>query len=262
MYVDVEGINTYFLHEGSGQPLVLLHGQGIGACAEVCWSSNIGYFANSGFAVYAFDQVGFGRTGDRGDFSADARVAHARGFLQAMRLPRYALWGQSSGSEIAARVAVADPQVRGLILMACGSMAPRLPGNSSVGSPGGLPPNMPEYLPSRENARRYLMGTFVKKDRVSEELVERVFAMSSGRNLESYQARITVPRPQPVHDKLPSLNVPTLLLWGKDDRVSVERGILLFRLIPGAEMHVFDNCGHWVQIDQEQRVHQLSLIHI
>jgi 2-hydroxy-6-oxonona-2,4-dienedioate hydrolase len=37
----------------------------------------------------------------------------------------------------------------------------------------------------------------------------------------------------------------------------VERGLLLFQLIPNAEFHLFDQCAHWVQWDQAERFNRL-----
>jgi 4,5:9,10-diseco-3-hydroxy-5,9,17-trioxoandrosta-1(10),2-diene-4-oate hydrolase len=46
---------------------------------------------------------------------------------------------------------------------------------------------------------------------------------------------------------------PTLVLWGRDDRViPIESGLLAARHLPRGELHVFDNCGHWVMIERRQ----------
>ncbi|GFG80102.1 hypothetical protein MPRG_33780 [Mycobacterium paragordonae] len=43
---------------------------------------------------------------------------------------------------------------------------------------------------------------------------------------------------------------PTLLTWGRDDRVSpLDMAIIPMRTIPNAELHVFPNCGHWAMIE-------------
>ena len=63
-------MRTYFVHKGSGPNPVLLHGQAPGASVHVMWDSTIDAFADAGFSVYGFDQVGFGRTdNDPEDFT-------------------------------------------------------------------------------------------------------------------------------------------------------------------------------------------------
>jgi 2-hydroxy-6-oxo-octa-2,4-dienoate hydrolase len=50
------------------------------------------------------------------------------------------------------------------------------------------------------------------------------------------------------------LQKPTLVRHGRDDRVvPLELGIRLNRAIPNSELHVFGNCGHWVQIERHAR---------
>ena len=46
------------------------------------------------------------------------------------------------------------------------------------------------------------------------------------------------------------VTAPTLLTWGRDDRVSpLDMALLPMRTIPNAELHVFPNCGHWAMIE-------------
>jgi pimeloyl-ACP methyl ester carboxylesterase len=59
-------------------------------------------------------------------------------------------------------------------------------------------------------------------------------------------------RVPPYWAMLHTVAAPTLLTWGRDDRVSpVDMAITAMRLIPHAELHVFPNCGHWVMIEQK-----------
>ena len=251
-FVDIEGLHTYYVRTGQGPALVLLHGQSPGSCTDVHWPATVDHFA-SDYTVYAFDQVGFGKTDNRGDFSMAARVSHAKAFLAAMHLDSYTLWGQSSGSEISLRIALDDPRVRALILQASGSLSPRDPDESEE-SARRVTREMEEYTPTLENARAHLLSAIMDKSLVTDELVQLVLANSSGRNFESHQARFKAPRLAPIHPELGRLRAPALLLWGKNDSVSPRRGLLLHALIPGAEFHVFDHCGHWVQLDQAARV--------
>jgi 2-hydroxy-6-oxonona-2,4-dienedioate hydrolase len=93
---------------------------------------------------------------------------------------------------------------------------------------------------------------------VTEELVRARHEMSIGKNQEAAQLRRGVKPPRPLFNELANLKTKTLLLWGAQDRgVSVERGLLLFQLIPNAEFHLFDQCAHWVQWDCAGRFNNL-----
>ena len=59
---------------------------------------------------------------------------------------------------------------------------------------------------------------------------------------------------------LPSIQAPTLITWGRDDRVSpLDISLLPMRMIPNAELHVFPNCGHWAMIECKARFESLAI---
>ena len=196
-FLDVDGIRTFFMEQGDGEAVVLIHGAAPGSCAQESWQPNVDPLARAGFWVIAYDQPGFGRSDQPEDHSLEYRVQHAKAFIDALGLTHYHLIGSSVGAYIAARLALEDPRVDRLVLAASGTLAPS----------------------------------------GSEE------AASSQR---------------PILNELPKLTPKTLILWGKNDRDgAVERAMRLFNVIPGAELHVFDECGHWVQGDQAPRFNQI-----
>ena len=53
---------------------------------------------------------------------------------------------------------------------------------------------------------------------------------------------------------------PTLLLWGRDDRVTpLERALFMVQQLPNAELHVVSKCGHWVMIEHPELFNRLCL---
>jgi len=59
---------------------------------------------------------------------------------------------------------------------------------------------------------------------------------------------------------LPKIKAPTLITWGRDDRVNPLDGALLpMRVIPNCELHVFPNCGHWAMIERKAEFEQVVL---
>jgi len=59
-----------------------------------------------------------------------------------------------------------------------------------------------------------------------------------------------VPLPWALMHKV---QAPTLLTWGRDDRVSpLDMALIPMRTIPNAELHVFPNCGHWAMIEAKE----------
>ena len=256
-YIDAAGLRTFYNKSGSGFPLVLFHGAAPGASAQVNWQLNIEPLAAAGFTVYAYDQAGFGRTENPTDFSIEYRVTHAKAFVDALKLNRYHVVGNSVGGYIAARLALEDSRVVKFVTTTSGTLAPKGSAESqALGQKHSE--ELREYVPSIENMRALTLGTLFRKELVTDELVCARHEMSIGKNQEAAQLRRGVKPPRALFNDLPKLKTKTLLLWGAQDRgVSVERGILLFQLIPHAEFHLFDQCAHWVQWDQADRFNSL-----
>ncbi|MEZ5167383.1 MAG: alpha/beta fold hydrolase [Acidimicrobiales bacterium] len=47
------------------------------------------------------------------------------------------------------------------------------------------------------------------------------------------------------------IQAPTLVTWGRDDRVTPLDGFLVpLRLLRNGEIHIFPNCGHWAMLER------------
>lgn len=256
-YVNVDGIKTFYFKAGSGFPIVLIHGASPGACSVTSWQLNIEPLARAGFSVYAFDQPGFGMTDNPQDHSIEFRVSHTKSFIKTMGFDRFHVVGNSVGGYIAARLALEDDRVGGFVTTTSGTLAPRGSAESqALGKKHGE--ELRDYTPSLENIRKLTLGTIFHKELVTDEIVQLRYEMSTGKNQDAHIKRIDVSPARPIHNELKNMKVKSLLLWGKNDTgVTVERGLLLFDLIPGAEFHLFDRCAHWVQWDQAERFNNL-----
>ena len=165
-------------------------------------------------------------------------MTHAKAFINALKLDRYHVIGNSVGGYIAARLALEDDRVGKFVTTTSGTLAPKGSAESqALGQKHSE--ELREYVPGMENMRALTLGTLFRKELVTEELVRARHEMSIGKNQEAARLRRGAKPPRPLFDELPHLKTKTLLLWGAQDRgVSVERGILLFQLIPNAEFHL------------------------
>jgi pimeloyl-ACP methyl ester carboxylesterase len=254
-FIYIEGLKTFYIKSGGGYPLVLIHGGSPGACASVSWRKNIEPLAGAGFLVYAFDQPGFGLTDNPTDYSMEFRVRHAKSYIDTLGLQNYYLIGNSHGGYIAARLAIGNPRVKGLVLVST-SGAPVAPSHLQAGRQHLA--ELKQYTPSLENARSLTMGTLFHKSLVDEISQER-YEMSVGKNLDAQSARSQMGSPEPFsEEELKNIKAKTLIIWGNNDRGSpAERALLLFKIMSGAELHVFDSCRHWPQWDQTLRFNQI-----
>jgi pimeloyl-ACP methyl ester carboxylesterase len=255
-YVTIDGLKTFYVKVGHGPTVLLVHGGSPGASALINWKLNIDALAAAGFTVYAYDQPGFGGTDNPSDFSMESRVVHAKAFVRTLGLGRFHVIGNSQGSYIAARVALEESGAMAFVTTPSGSLAPAGSADSQMVAKRHNT-ELREYTPSIENMRKLTLGTLFNRELVTEELVRERYEMSIGKNFEAQKMREAAPRPKPIRDDLRRLK-RTLIIWGRNDRgVSVERGVLLFQSIPGAEFHLFDNCAHWAQWDQAERFNRI-----
>ena len=256
-FVDVAGLRTFYVQRGTGYPVVVMHGGSPGACALVNWGGNLDPLAAMGLGLFAYDQPGYGQTEIPSDLTMEYRVQHAKAFIDGLGLDRFHLMGNSQGSYIAARIALEDERVDRLVLVSSGTLAPK-------GSPEAEAlarqhaADLGGYEPGLENMRKLSLNTLYHPELVTDEFVRLRYEMSKGALHEASQARRKAPLPRPIFEELRGLKPSTLILWGRHDTgTALERALLLFELLPLAELHVFSESGHWVQRDDADRFNKL-----
>lgn len=254
------GITTNYLHAGSGEPVVLLHGSGPGVTAYANWRLTIPALAQE-VAVFAPDLVGFGFTErpDGVEYSMETWVGQVVGLLDALGLERVALVGNSFGGALALRVAARHPdRVSRLVLM------------GSVGVPFEITDGLDRvwgYEPSFE-AMRDLLGIFAySRALVTDELAQVRYEASIQPGFqESFSAMFPAPRQRWVDamvtpdDEIARLPQPTLVVHGRDDKViPLANALHLLDVVPDVRLHVFGRCGHWTQIEHADAFNRLVL---
>jgi len=258
--IDAGGIKTNYhdAGQGSGTPLLLLHGSGPGVTAWANWRLNIPILAQ-GRRVVAPDMVGFGYT-ERPhgiQYSLDTWVEHGIAFLDALEIEQADVIGNSYGGALALAMAIRHPhRVRRLVLMgAAGVQFELTPGLDEVWG----------YTPTVEGMRRLMDSFAYNKTLVSDELAELRYRASIRPGYqEAFSAMFPEPRQRWV-DALASpeadiraIDKETLILHGREDRiVPPVTSKKLFELIERAQLHMFGRCGHWTQIEHAARFNEL-----
>lgn len=256
--VDVKGVDTNYHDEGSGAPVVLIHGSGPGVSAWANWRLTLPALAQE-FRVLAPDLLGFGYTrrkpSDRYDMAA--WTDHLVGFLDAMELGSVSLVGNSFGGALALNLATFHPErVDRLVLMgSVGATFSLTPGLDAV---WGFEPSLP--------AMRSLLNVFAHdRSLVDDDLaLLRLDAATRPGVHEAYARMFPVPRQQHIdamtvdEELVRRIPVPTLIVHGRDDRViPLTTSLRLHELIDDSQLHVFGRCGHWVQIERADEFNRL-----
>jgi 2-hydroxy-6-oxonona-2,4-dienedioate hydrolase len=256
--IDAGGVRTFYLHGGSGHPVLFVHGGSPGACATVNWKLNLEYFAAAGFEVYAYDQPGFGLSAIPADHTMEFRVSHAKAFLEAIAPRRIHIVGNSMGAYIGARLALDYPSVDRLALISSSTLAPKGSAKATAMADTHVD-ELRSYEPSLEAMRAMTRKTLYRQELVTDDLVRARYEMSRGALFEANKARDAARGFKSLAGDLGRLTNPTMIFWGANDHgASVERATLLLEALPDAELHVFNRCAHWVHWDQADRFNRLA----
>ncbi|OMC21362.1 alpha/beta fold hydrolase [Mycobacterium sp. SP-6446] len=266
--VTVAGKPIFVTETGTGPPVVMLHGGGPGASGVSNYSRNIDALATH-FRVIVPDMPGYGRSAkgvDQNDpfgYLADM----IRGLIDELGIGTAHLIGNSYGGSAALRLALDTPdRVGKLVLM----------GPGGIGTTRGLPTaglkSLLSYYggdgPSRDKLATFIR-TYLVYDgaAVPEDLIDLRYRASIDPEVV---ANPPLRRPSGLRtlwqmdltrdSRLKALPTPTLVLWGRDDKVNKPSGgPLLLNLLPNAELVMTSHTGHWMQWERAEMFNRLAI---
>lgn len=226
-FIDADGFSIRYLEAGDGPPLVCFHGAGgprISRAHELLAASH---------RVIAFEIPGFGAS------PANERTASLRELartmlraVDAIGLDRFGLWGISFGGKLALWLAVQDPdRLDALVLAAPAAI---------ITNPGPLPP--PDQMLSIlfAHPERRLDTTPVPPE------VEAKQRALVGR-------LIGPPRDPELEDLMSRLEVPTLVLFGTEDRLTPpELGRHYREILPSCHFVIVYDAAHAIYDDRPE----------
>ncbi|OMC16884.1 alpha/beta hydrolase [Mycolicibacter heraklionensis] len=253
-----QGVLRY--HEaGDGPTLLLLHGSGPGVTGWRNYRGVLPAFAEH-FRCLALEFPGFGVSDDFGGHPMVTAFGAVPAFVDALGLDRFSIIGNSMGGGVGIGYAIGNPD-KVSKLVTIGGIGTNL---LSPGPAEGIR-LLQDFVdnPSRDGLVRWLHSMVYDPSVITEELIEERWALAtdpdtlaSARRMYGKEAFTNmVKMMQASKGPLPwammhRLKTPTLVTWGRDDRVSpLDMALIPMRTIPDAEVHVFPNCGHWTMIE-------------
>ena len=258
-FIEVGGLNVHYRDEGPRDdpaPIVLLHGTSSSLHTWDGWAETL----RAKRRVVRFDLPGFGLTGPNatGDYSDAAYVGFVLQMLDALKLARVVLGGNSLGGAIAWQTAVAAPErVVQLILVDAGGYAfeaTSVPIGFRIARMPWLRGLMRHVLP-RSVVESSVRNVYGDPNRVTPDLVDRYVAMTlrTG-NRDALAQRMAQMSWGQNLGGLRTLTQRTLILWGGRDRLIPPAHAQQFaRDIPGSTMVVFNELGHVPHEEDPQR---------
>ena len=276
--LSLNGLGIHYLQGGRGSPLVLIHG--LGSAASLEFQFNLEAFATA-HQVLAVDLPGFGQSDKpAADYSISFFINLLLGFLASQRLERAAVLGVSHGGRIALGLALQAPRtVERLVLVdALGVGAPRRVlayQLMTVPAIGELILSGTAQALRRLDPRliRRLWGWYLSRPRAMDRVLDDDRILSHRRQmwtpgyrtayLRTLRSVAGLRRLQDnvtLTDRLRELSMPTLLAWGRHDRLfPVQQAAEAAERIPRAQFVIFEHSGHTPQMEESERFNQVVL---
>jgi pimeloyl-ACP methyl ester carboxylesterase len=254
-YIEVNGMDVHYRVEGPAAdtiPLVLLHGTSSSLFTWDTWTELL----KDKHRVIRLDLPGFGLTGPHpeDDYRVETYLEFLQSFLAKLEVKQCIIVGNSLGGEIAWRYVLENPrEVQKLILI------------GAAGYPVDIESLPLHKLPLSyvwlhipwlrdlsvhfstprliHQSLEYLYGD---PDKVSKETVELYFDMARRKgNRDALVNRMEkFGRVSPL-EQIPSIQTPTLIMWGGNDRlIPMENAWRFHRNLPNSILAIFAEAGH------------------
>jgi pimeloyl-ACP methyl ester carboxylesterase len=264
--IEVNGLRCFVEDQGSGTPVVLLHGF---PDTSRLWRRQVEALAGAGYRAIAPDLRGRGRT-DRpsavGDYSLRQVVRDVTGIMDVLGIQRAHIVGHDFGAAVAWLIASLAPErVDRLVAI-------------SVGFPGAA------GRPDLESLQKGWYRLLFQFEGVAEDLVQRdgwylmrellaAYPDLEGclRDLSEpgaltaalnwYRANLQVERLLGPVPELPSVQAPTLGIWSSGDLYLTEQAMVRSagRVTGPWRYERIEDSSHWVPLDQPQVLNALLL---
>jgi len=247
-FVDFDGMRAHYVEQGQPSddavPVLLIHGILVSSWA---WRFNLDAVSQNRHTI-ALCQKGHGWS-DKGpgDYRLTDMADFVRGFLDAKGIERVDLVGHSLGGAVSLQFAIMYPnRVRRLVLVDTAAVPFKMGGILRFQQPqlklayrAAFRPTLFKFLLKTLAYRNFpidddYMDGFLTPLRLDGSIVSGV---SVFRNLHEGLKQL-FPRLQEIEH-------PSLLIWGRHDRlVPLRSGLILNRILSTSKLEIFSDCGH------------------
>lgn len=222
------GIEIAYLDEGSGEPVLLIHGFASNVGTNWVDTGWVKTLTDAGYRAIAYDNRGHGRSAklyDQEDYGAPVMAEDARRLLDHLGIERAHVMGYSMGARIAAFLALAHPgRVRSLVF-------------------GGLGINMVRGVAGTGPVARALEAESIDDVTNPTARTFRAFAEQTQSDLKALAACIRSARAPITAEALGTLRCPVLVVVGDRDVIGGSPSELA-ALIPGGKALQLESRDH------------------
>ncbi|MBD0267995.1 MAG: alpha/beta fold hydrolase [Cyanobacteria bacterium Co-bin8] len=273
-----QGYNIKYVVQGTGQPLVLIHGFG---ASSGHWRKNIPVLAAAGYQVFALDLLGFGGSEKPAiAYSLDLWQDLLKDFWTVFIQRPAVFVGNSIGGLLAMMMLANHPEIAagGILLNAAGGLNHRpdeLPpplrlvmgSFTKLVSSNWAGPLLFNQVRQKHRIRGSLRQVYGNKDAITDELIDMLHqpALEAGAQ-KVFAAILTAPPgPRPI-DLLPLIQQPLLVIWGEDDPWTPIKGAEVYKTLSTAvdgqsvvTFHSIPKTGHCPHDERPDVVNALMI---
>lgn len=254
-------VRLHYEEEGSGPPLLLLHGYGTHAYT---WRLLMPELARR-YRVIALDFKGFGKSDKPIDtlYSAADQASLVEAFIRQLDLRDITVFGHSFGGGVALMLALnetkrGDSLIRRLVLLDTLAYPQRVPVFLKLLQTPGISDIGVRLAPSSVQVLFAMRIAYYDNGKIPPEAItayaEPLKSPEAKNALVETARQLMPPNIHEIEQAYPSLKLPTLILWCDHDKVvPIEVGQRLAGTLPNARFQLITSCGHLPQEEQPEQ---------
>lgn len=265
---EVDGARVNYVELGpppsEQHPLALVFVHGLSGCWQN-WLEQLPHFARR-HRVIAPDLPGFGCSPEPSwEISIPRYGELLRRFCDALDVGDAALVGNSMGGFVSAEAVITQPdRFEKLVLVSAAGVssarlrrAPTAVVARMLAAAAPYAMNLQQRQFHRPRARAVAFGNIIRHPlRLRSELLWEFF--QGGMRADAFADALGSLAGYEILDRLEEVEAPTLIVWGRNDRVVPPRDAAEFaRRLRNSETVIFDDCGHVPQAERPTRFNRL-----
>lgn len=246
--INIQGLKIAYVTQGEGEPLMLLHG---GISDSRYWRDQIDALSDA-FRVVAWDAPGFGQSDDPPEgFSMEDYADYLAMFIDELELDHPHVLGLSFGGGLAIALYKHHPGMPRSLILA----------SAYAGWAGSLPPEevatrLERGIEHSQRSAEDMINTYIPTlydESSKKEDIERVSNMIADFHPEGTRISLKAFAEADYRDVLPTISVPTLLLYGENDQRSpLHIAEAMHERIPRSELVTIPGVGHDSNIEDPE----------
>lgn len=244
-FIPIDNILVHYRDEGSGFPILLLHGAFSSLHTFNSWATEL----QKEYRVIRLDLMGFGLTGpnDNNNYSIENHIRVLKTFVNRLNLKEFHIAGSSLGGWLAWEFASRYPKrIKKMVLIdAAGFLE-----EENIPLPFKLARTpvfgrVIKYVVRRSVLEQFVKQVYYDSSKITSALVDRYYDLFTREgNTDAFLNLVNTDYNDNTQS-LKKIKAPTLILWGREDMwIPVHNAYRFHSLIPKSHLRVYPEVGH------------------